>query len=94
MLFLGIILWKGVSCFNAGGRRFVFQMGGGGFIFKWWGGGGGGHLMGALILVGGFQKNFKMGRGASPMPPTMGNPSVSILLVRYPIIATELFIAR
>ena len=50
--------------------------------------------MGALILVGGFQKNFKMGRGASPMPPTMGNPSVSILLVRYPIIATELFIAR
>ena len=75
---------------------------GGGLFFRWgWasflsgGWGGGGHPMGALILVGGgFKKNFKMGRVASPMPPTMGNPSVSILLVRYPIVTTELFIAR
>ena len=30
MLFLGIISWKGVSCFNEGGGG-VFQMGGIGF---------------------------------------------------------------
>ena len=77
-----------------GGGGLFFRWRGGGASFLSGGGGGGGHPMGALILVGGFQKNFKMGRGASPMPPTMGNPSVSILLVRYPIITTELFIAR
>ena len=34
MLFLGIISWKGVSCFNEGGD--VFQMGGTSFLsFKW-----------------------------------------------------------
>ena len=93
MLFLGIILWKGVSCFNAGGRGFVFQMGVG-FIFKWGVGGWGAPHGGIDCGGGGFKKNFKMGRVASPMPPTMGNPSVSILLVRYPIITTELFIAR
>ena len=32
MFFVGIITWKGVSCFNGGG---VFFRWGGGFIFKW-----------------------------------------------------------
>ena len=44
VLFLGIISWKGVSCFNGGGGLF-FRWGG--FISKC-----GGCLMGELVLVG------------------------------------------
>ena len=48
MLFLGIISWKGVLCFNGGG--FVFLMGG--FIFKW----GMCPMRRALVLMGEFSK--------------------------------------
>ena len=64
VLFLGIISWKGGSCFNG---EFVFQMGG--FIFKW-----GWHLMGEGISFdggrggGGFKKNSQDG-GCSHAPP-------------------------
>ena len=76
MPFLGIILRKGVSCFN---RGVCFSDGGGGFIFKLEGGG---TPWGALLLVGGegFKKNCKIGGECPTMPPTTGNPSVSILL--------------
>ena len=72
MLFLGIISWKGASCFNG---EFVFQMGGS-FIFKW-----GVHPMeGALVLIGGVSKNIVGWGGCPPCPPpppppTMGNPA-------------------
>ena len=60
MLFLGIIPWKGVSCFNGGEGGVVFQMRG--FIFKW---------VGALVLMGrgGVSKKIVGWGGA----PTMGN---------------------
>ena len=53
MPFLGIILRKGVSCFNRG----VCFSDGGGFIFKLEGGG---HSMGGIAFGGrgGFQKKL------------------------------------
>ena len=62
MLFLGIISWKGVSCFNGGWGCFPD--------------GGASFLSGEDIsLDGGLKKNHKDG-GALPLcppPPTMGN---------------------
>ena len=65
VLLLGIISWKGVSCFNSGGGD-VFQMGGASFLS-------GGCPWGASVLVGGgvFEKYRKMAGGT----PTMGNPA-------------------
>ena len=62
MLFLRIILLKGVSCFNGGG---VFFRWGTSFLR------GGG--LGALTLVreGGWKKSWDAGH----LPPTMGNPA-------------------
>ena len=59
MFFLGIISWKGVSCFNGEGS---FSDGGPSFLSE------GGHPMGgALVLVAGiFEKNCKMGEGTPP----------------------------
>ena len=51
MLFLGIISWKGASCFSWGGGG-GFQMGGG-FIFKW---GGASHEVGIGFDGGGSSK--------------------------------------
>ena len=62
MLFLGIISWKGASCFN----------GLGGFIFKW---GVGVPHGGASGLMGSFSKKLKHRGGHPPhVLPTMGNP--------------------
>ena len=68
MLFLGIISWKGVSCFN-GGEGVCFPDGG--LHFKV----GGAPLGRALVLMGegGFQNYCRIG-GHHPCPPTMGNP--------------------
>ena len=69
MLFLEIISWKGVSCFNGG---VCFSDGGASFLS------GGGHSIGEHQFWGGgfLKKNHKMG-GATPMPPpTMGNLDV------------------
>ena len=62
VLFLGIISWKGVSCFS---REGFFQMGWGGFIFKW---GGVPHGVASVLVGGGFEKICKMG-GMPPCPP-------------------------
>ena len=59
MLFLAIISWKGVSCFNEG----LFLSGGHPI-------GGRGAL---VLVVGVFEKNLYDGEGA-PLPLTMGNP--------------------
>ena len=66
---------EGCFTFHWGRGGGVFQMGG--FIFE-----GGGTPWGALLLVGGegFKKNCKIGGECPTMPPTTGNPSVSILL--------------
>ena len=59
MIFLGIISWKGASCFNVG-WGVVLQMGGGSFLS----GGGGGCPMGGIGFDGGeFKKNCRMGGG-------------------------------
>ena len=62
MLFLGIISWNGVSCFN------------GGLIFRWGasflGAGGRGCPWWASVLVGGGGVSEKIVRwGVPPMPP-------------------------
>ena len=66
--FLGVISWKGASLFY--GKGVFYSWGGGGFIFKWveapWG---------ALVLMRGFWKKLKDGRGAPHAPTTMGNPA-------------------
>ena len=49
MLFLGIISWKGFSCFNGGGV--LFQMGGGASFLS----GVGAPSGGASVLVEGFE---------------------------------------
>ena len=64
MLFLGIISWKDVPCFNGG---FVFQIGGASFLS-------GGCPMGASVFFGWFWKNCKMVEGGGGAPPSMGNP--------------------
>ena len=64
VLFLGIISWKAVSCFDGGGGGGCFSDGRGASVLV----GGGGR---------GFEKNRKMGRGPPcllPPSPTMGNP--------------------
>ena len=50
VLFLGIISWKGASLFNGGGGG-CFLDGGASFLD------GGYTPWGALVLIGGFQKN-------------------------------------
>ena len=78
MLFLGIILWKGASCFNGE----VCFSDGGGLFFKWemcpMGGG--------IILMGGGGVKKKKDRGggcpAPMLPPTMGNPAVCIKSIK------------
>ena len=59
MFFLGIISWKGVSCFHVsmgreGGERGVCFSDGGGFILKW--GGGGAPWGGASVFIEGVRK--------------------------------------
>ena len=69
MLFLGIVSWKGASCFNGGGGGVVFQIEGG-FIFKW---GGAPHGWSISFDGGVFKKKCRMG-GVPPMPPNYGKP--------------------
>ena len=65
VLFLGIISWKGVLCFNGG---WLFFRWGGGFIFN-----GGASILGKRV----FEKNYEMMRvHAHPPSPTMGNPGM------------------
>ena len=72
--FLGIISWKGALLFNGMGE---------GFIFNW---GGGGYLMGASVLMGGFQKKKKIMDGGHPLnlplPPTMGYPEGVLVIIQ------------
>ena len=78
MLFLGIISWKGVSCFIGGGDCFSD---GGGFIFKW---GCGGCPMGGITFGRGVEKIRKIeGRPRPPcLLPTMGNPEKNHLIIK------------
>ena len=87
VLFLGIISWKGASCFNGGGMFFRL----GGFIFKWGGGGGGGAGGGG---AGVFKKNPWMGgvgvpHHALPLRETlMCRPRVLIFEKKWKFIET------
>ena len=67
MLFLGIISWKDVPCFNG---EFVFQIGGASFLS-------GGCPMGASVFFGRFWKNCKMVEGGG-CSPQYGKPWVML----------------
>ena len=49
---------------------------------------------GASVLIGGVQKNNRMGGGAPPCPPTMGNPAYEQLVWDYKRVNTDAIIRQ